>query len=159
MKKLVVTLVVVCFFTLTSEAQTRLGAGLGWGSDVDDVGLGINAEFFVKNNISINPGIIIYLEDDGIYQDRDWWELNVNGNFYFAKEGSVDFYGIGGINLTTISREAGDVRDAETELGINLGIGANFDFGGAVLPYSEVKYIAGNFDQAVLFFGIRFSIN
>ncbi len=159
MKKLLLTLVVACFFALTSQAQTRLGAGLGWGSDVDDVGLGINAEFFVKNNISINPGIIIYMEDDGIYQDRDWWELNVNGNFYFAREGSVDFYGIGGINLTTISIKSGDVRDGETELGINLGIGANFDFGGSVLPYSEVKYIAGNFDQAVLFFGIRFSLN
>ncbi|MEJ2005442.1 MAG: outer membrane beta-barrel protein [Cyclobacteriaceae bacterium] len=158
MKKVLLTLIIGCCFALTSEAQTRLGAGLAWGSDVDDLGLGINGEFFVKDNISINPGLILYFEDNGRYDDRDWWEINVNGNFYFATEGSVDFYGVGGINLTTRSIKSGGERDGDTELGVNLGIGANFNTNGSILPYTQFKYIAGNYDQAVLFFGIKFPI-
>jgi outer membrane protein X len=159
MNKILLTLLIVSGIGLSAEAQTRIGAGLAWGSDVDDLGLGINGEFFVKNNVSINPGIILYFEDNGAFQDRDWWELNVNGNFYFAEEGSVDFYGIGGINLTTRSIKSQGERDSDTELGVNLGVGANFNIRGAVLPYTEIKYIAGNFDQAVLFFGAKFTLN
>ncbi len=159
MKRILLTVAVVFFIALAGQAQTRLGAGLAYGSDVDDLGLGINAEFFVKNNISISPGLIFYFEDKGPYQDRDWWELNINGNFYFANEGSVDFYGVGGINLTTRSIKSQGERDGDTELGINLGIGANFNVNGSVLPYTEIKYIAGSYDQAVLFFGVKFPLN
>ncbi|MCA6078852.1 outer membrane beta-barrel protein [Fulvivirga sedimenti] len=159
MKRILLTVAVVLSLALAGQAQTRLGAGLAWGSEVDDLGLGINGEFFVKNNISISPGFIFYFEDNGGFQDRDWWELNINGNFYFATEGVVDFYGIGGINLTTRSIKSQGERDGDTELGINLGIGANFNTNGAILPYTELKYIAGNYDQAVLFFGIKFPLN
>jgi len=158
MKKVLLILFVGTLVSFGAEAQTRLGAGLAWGSDVDDLGLGINGEFFVKDNISINPGIILYFEDNGAFQDRDWWELNINGNFYFASEGSVDFYGVGGINLTTRSIKSQGERDSDTELGINLGIGANFNTNGSLIPYTQLKYIAGNYDQAVLFFGIKFPL-
>ena len=59
MKKVLLTVFVVLSVVVVSNAQSRLGAGLAWGSEVDDLGLGINGEFFVKDNISINPGIIL----------------------------------------------------------------------------------------------------
>lgn len=159
MKKFLLTLCLLTVLAFTVQAQTRLGAGLAWGSDVEDLGLGINGEFFVKENISINPGLIFYFVDDRGNDRLDWWELNINGNFYFAQEGSVAFYGIGGLNLTTVAIENDFVDDSDTELGINLGIGSNFDVGGSVMPYAELKYVLGDWDQLVLFFGAKFNLN
>lgn len=161
MKKILLTLFFIATITYASQAQTRIGAGLGWGSEIEELGIGINGEFFLKDNISLNPGFIFFLVDDGPFDKRNFWTFNINGNFYFHETSSVSVYGIGGLNLSTMSVEDNDfdLDDSSTELGINLGIGSNFDVGGAVLPYAEMKYVLGDFDQLVIFFGVKFGIN
>jgi outer membrane protein X len=159
MKRILLTLTFVAVVSLASQAQTRLGAGFGWGSEIEELGIGINGEFFVKDNISINPGFIFFLVDDGPFDKQNFWTFNANGNFYFHDSESVSVYGIGGLNLSTYSYEFGDNEDSNTELGINLGIGSNFDVGGSVMPYAELKYVLGDFDQLVLFFGAKFNLN
>ncbi len=159
MRKLLLTLSFVTMIAMASQAQTRLGAGFGWGSEIEELGLGINGEFFVNEKISLNPGFIFFFVDDGPFDKQDFWTFNANMNYYFAQEGSVEFYGIGGLNLSTYSVEWNDDDDSNTELGINLGIGTNFVVGGSVLPYAELKYVIGDYDQLVLFFGVKFNLN
>lgn len=160
MKHFVLTLTLVTILAFTAQSQTRLGVGLGWGSEIEELGFGINGEFFVNEKISINPGFIFFLVDDGPFDKQNFWAFNANANYYFAQEGTVAFYGIGGLNLSTYSYKWNDnEKDSNTELGINLGIGSNFDLGGSVLPYAELKYVLGDYDQLVLFFGAKFNLN
>ena len=159
MKKLFFTLVLVLFISLATQAQTRIGAGLGWGSEIEEIGIGVNGEFFLNEQWSLNPGFIFFIVDDGPFDRQDFWTFNVNANYYFAQEGTVSFYGIGGLNLSTYSYKWNGEDDSNTELGINLGIGSNFDVGGKVMPYAELKYVLGDFDQLVLFFGAKFNLN
>ena len=46
---------------------------------------------------------------------------------------------------------------SHTEIGLNLGMGLSFDIEG-VLPFAELKYVAGDADQAVLLLGVKFNI-
>ncbi len=143
----------------SKAAPWRVGVGLGWGSEIEELGFGVNAEFFLNDKISLNPGFIFFLVDDGPFDNQNFWTMNINANYYFAQEGSVDFYGLGGLNLSTYSWKSNGEKDSNTELGINLGIGANFDVGGTVQPYAEMKYVLGDYDQLVLFFGAKIDIN
>ncbi len=141
-----------------AQAQIRVDAGFAYGTDVNNLGIGFGSEIFVKENIAVSPGVIIYFEDAGIFDNRSWWEINANGHYYFADEENIEFYGLAGLNIATRSIELGEARDSDTEVGFNLGIGANYQWKEQLLPFVSFKYIAGTLDQAVFSFGMRFLV-
>ena len=138
---LILAIAATCLLN-SAQAQNRIGAGLGWGSEVSTGAVGVNGEFFLNKSIAVSPSLMFFFDD--------WWEVNGNGNFVFTGTDAVILYGIGGLNLTT--------ADGNSELGVNLGIGSNFDLGGNIRPFAEAKYILGNLDQLVLFGGIKFPL-
>ena len=42
------------------NAQKRVGAGLSWGSEIDDIGINFNGEIFFKGNLAIAPKFTYY---------------------------------------------------------------------------------------------------
>ena len=142
MKKLILTLLFFGFLSYFSTAQ-RIGAGLAYGSDVSVAGLGINGEFFLKDKVAVSPGFIFYFEDA--------WEANGNVNWMLSGNDAILPYAITGLNIIS--------SNGNSELGINAGIGSNFDIGGRSRPFAEVKYVLGDADQLVLLGGIKFPIN
>ncbi|MDX1628036.1 MAG: hypothetical protein R3345_05020, partial [Fulvivirga sp.] len=73
--------------------------------------------------------------------------------------GDVTAYALGGLNLATIGFDNpfGD-DDSNTELGLNLGIGTNFNINSSVMPFAQLRFVIGDADQAVLSFGVKFNI-
>jgi len=70
-------------------------------------------------------------------------------------------YGIGGINFSFIEIEGKGAFSSsadDTEVGLNLGNGAEFDVSFGKV-YGELKYIISDFDQLVLDAGVRIPIN
>jgi outer membrane immunogenic protein len=160
MKKLFLLTVISFACYGASFAQTRVGGMLGYGSEVEQWGLGINAEFFIKENMAIAPGLLFYFPEKNNGVKVSFWELNGNFEYYFITEEPVSVYGLAGLNLTTAKVNFDDDvfdDDSNSELGLNLGIGANFHVGN-VLPFAELKYVAGDYDQAVLLLGVKFPI-
>lgn len=139
-----------------AHGQIRLDGGFAYGTDVNNPGVRFGSEIFVTEEISVNPGVIIYFEDAGMFDNRSWWEINANGHYYFAQESGWEFYGLAGINVTTRTIELGEARDPDTEVGLNLGIGVNYQWKDTLLPFGSFKYVASNLDQAVFSVGIRF---
>lgn len=139
-----------------SLAQSRLGGNFAYGTDVEEFGLGINGEFFLKNDLSIAPGFNYYFTEDPL----TFWELNANVNYYFVSSGSAALYALGGLNLATASVDLPEPfdDDSSTELGLNLGIGANFDINSSILPFTQLRLVVGDASQAVLEFGVKFGI-
>lgn len=145
-------MVLLVAFVSTSQAQKTIGAGLTYGSEIENLGLGVNAEFDINQTIDFSPSILFYFKKNGF----SMWEVNGNINYIFSQNGPT-IYGIGGINLTTIKVDLGPFGNvSDTELGLNLGIGASFAEMGSVRPFAEAKYVLGNYDQLSLFGGVRF---
>ena len=142
MKKLIITLTFFCLISYFSNAQ-RIGAGLAYGSEISAAGLAVNGEFFLKKKVAVSPGFIFYFEDA--------WEVNGNINWILSGNDAILPYVITGLNLIS--------SNSNSEIGVNAGIGSNFDIGGRSRPFAEVKYVLGNADQLVLLGGIKFPIN
>ncbi len=157
MRTILLNLILILISTAV-QSQIRLDAGIAFGTEVANPGFSFGSEIFVTEEISISPSVIIYFEDPGNFDDRDWWEMNINGHYYFAEEAGFEFYGLAGINITTRAIELGEYRDPDTEVGLNLGIGANYQWKEIFLPFTTFRYIAGAADQAVFTLGMRFLI-
>lgn len=152
MKKLGVALAfMVCLMAAVDSSAQKIGVMLGYGTEVEELGIGINGEFNINDKVSISPSFVYWFPEDPI----SWWEFNANVNYYFTKAGSADFYGLAGINLFGYNIENGD---GQSEVGLNLGAGANFDIGKSWEPFTELKFVIGDADQLGLFFGVKFKI-
>jgi outer membrane protein X len=152
MKKLVALVAfIVCMIAATDSSAQKIGVFLGYGTEVEELGIGVNGEFNINSKVSISPSFIYWFPEDPI----SWWEFNGNVNYYFATGGSADFYGLAGLNLFGYNIDGGD---GESEVGLNLGAGANFNIGKNWEPFIEAKFVIGDVDQLGLFFGGKFKI-
>jgi len=155
MKKILFTTVVLLVaIASTSFAQSRFGAGLVYGTEVEAIGLGVHGEFFLSDKVALAPGFNYFFADDPL----TWWEINANANYYFTSSGSASVYGLAGLNLATIGVDlpAPFEDSSSTELGLNLGVGANFDINSSVMPYTQLRFVVGDADQVALGFGVKF---
>lgn len=153
MKKQLFLIAVVGFlFAAGTASAQKIGVLLGYGTEVESIGAGVNGEFNINSKVAIAPSLIFWFPEN-----YNWWEVNVNAHYYFTTSGSADFYGIGGINLATIKSEI-DGADGESEVGLNLGAGVNFNIGKSWEPFTEAKFVIGDADQLALLFGIKFKL-
>lgn len=153
MKKLIFSTFFALTILFTTQAQETIGAGLAYGSEIENLGIGVNAEFNLNEQIDISPSFIYYFKNNNF----SMWELNGNINYVFSNSGPT-FYGIAGLNITGVKFDGGGVfqDSSDSELGLNLGVGASFAQTGSVIPFAEAKYVLSNFDQLSLFGGVRF---
>jgi outer membrane immunogenic protein len=167
MRKIIVTLCFVCFASLVLHAQDdkRIGALLGYGSEIESLGVGANAEFPIIENLTIAPSFMFFLPNDQDFVKTTIFEINANANYYFSKTESLSFYGLGGLNYTSVKVQVedfglglGDFSSNTGRIGLNIGAGANFNIGSNWLPFAELKYVLGDFDQLVIAAGVKFNL-
>ena len=157
----------VGFMVSQAQIDTRIGAKLAYGTEIENLGIGANAEFGVLDNLSISPSFIYYLPKEESFITVNWWEINGNVNYYFLQDEDIQLYGLGGLNYTNVSVDAnldlgefGDFSgdDSDGRFGLNLGAGANLDLGGSIMPFAELKYVIIDDGQLVLAAGVKFNI-
>lgn len=153
MKKLGVALAfIVCMIASFDSSAQKVGVMLGYGTEVEQLGLGVNGEFNVNSKVSIAPSFVYWFVDNASV-----WEFNANANYYFTKAGSADFYGLAGVNMFSVKADI-EGADRHSEVGLNLGAGANFNVGKSWEPFTELKFVIGDEDQLGLFFGVKFKL-
>lgn len=145
---------IVCIMASVDSSAQKIGVMLGYGTEVEELGIGINGEFNINDKVSISPSFVYWFPEDPI----SWWEFNANVNYYFTKAGSADFYGLAGINLFSAKIDYNGENDSNSEVGLNLGAGVNFNIGKSWEPFTELKFVIGDADQLGLFFGVKFKI-
>lgn len=170
MKK-VVLLALVCFALILSSQSTfaqesvknRVGFLLAAASgDIDEIGIGGIGEFKVAEKISISPQLIFYFPEN----DVNVFEVNANVNYYFYNKDIFEFYGLAGLNLTRWSYDyeyfdGQNFRkrtNSDSELGLNIGGGINFEIGKSFVPFSELRLTIGELDQFVISGGLKFNL-
>lgn len=156
-----ISLIAVIMLTAsTSFAQSgdiKVGGGLVYGSEVEAIGLQANGVYGFTEEISAAADVSIYFPDG-----YDWWAINLNGHYNFHAEEGTSVYGLAGLNIATLSFDVdlgqfGSASGSDSEVGLNLGGGAEFDVEFAHV-FGEAKYIIGNADQFVIGAGLRFAI-
>jgi len=138
------------------KISNRVGPMLAFASgDVDETGIGVVGEFGIAQKWSLAPQFILYFPGN----DVDFFELNFNANYYFFSENIFELYGLGGLNFARVSYPVpGGDRDSNSELGLNLGIGTNFQIGKTFVPFAELRFTIGDYDQFVLGLGVKFNV-
>lgn len=162
---LLLVLVASLALSLPSVAQTRIGGGLVYGTEIENPGINAHGEIFLNEQWAIAPGIV-YFFPKKIVEDLDfkWFEINANAHYYFEADG-VEPYALGGLNIAMVSVDfpnffTGEVEsETSTEVGLNIGGGVNFNTGGNLKPFGELRYVIGDADQLVIGAGIRFALN
>lgn len=162
------TLCMVIFSFLSANAQenTRIGAMLAYGTEIENIGIGANAEFPIMENLTLAPSFTYFLpKDESSIVKTTFFELNANANYYFLQDDSFSIYGLAGLNYTNVKVKVedfglgfGDASVSEGKIGLNIGGGVNFNLDKNWTPFTELKYVVSNFDQLVLVAGIKFNL-
>lgn len=147
-----------------AQGETRIGALLAYGTEVENLGIGANAEFPIMDKLTISPSFIYYLPKDQVGVKVNWFEINGNANYYFLEQDNLSVYGLGGLNYSSVKVKYdgpyGDLIDygaADGRFGLNIGGGANFILGNH-MPFAELKYVIIDGGQLVLAAGVKFGL-
>ncbi len=155
--KLAGLFLVAFFMNFNLSAQTSLGGGVSYGSEIDEPGINIRGGAMLGDNFRISGDLNYFFPGDDGFYDVDVWGLNFNGAFILPSNEGLYVYPLAGLNITTIKSELGDFEDTRTEMGLNLGGGLGVNLG-AVTPFIEGKYVISDYDQAVVSVGLLFNL-
>lgn len=148
------------------EGDTKLGIGFGYGHELEELGLGINANYAIRSEIRIAADFFYYLVDDdeflGETIEYTAYELNANVHYLFINEENVIVYGLTGLNYLSLeastSTDNVTVSSDESEFGLNLGGGFEYLTSEQLSIFGEIKYAISEFDQFLFSAGIRYKL-
>jgi len=166
-KKLALSLclVIIALFHQNTNAQVTIGGGLAYGSKISTAGVHITGQLFITENIAIAPAFTYYFPSTVgfiIGYKRKWYEGSVDVNYYPNLEllkGKLKTYGLAGGNYSVISFPGIFVDDyTESKFGLNVGAGAEYDFGKSITPFLQLKHTIGfdTYSQTQIAAGVRF---
>ncbi len=132
-------------FTLLSlpmMAQIGLGGGLVYGNEVSKIGVTAKGKIVVSEMLAISPNFTYFLIKDG-----DLSTFNGDVHYLMNFGDNFGFYPFVGLNIA---------KGGGTEVGLNLGAGAEIMIQDNMAVFGEVKYILSDFDQLVLAIGVLY---
>ncbi len=164
MKKLSLSIIVALFaFILTDSAtaQIQAGAGFAYGSEIEELGLQVNGTYQITDNIRAAADFVYFFVEDPPGGSFGFNTLNLNGHYIIPNVPNINAYALAGLNFAFTSTEftvlGNTVDDSSTELGLNIGAGAEFGVGPGNI-FAEIKYVLGDADQLVIGAGYRIGI-
>ncbi len=175
MRLLLAFLAVSAIAAPASAGEVIVGAGVGFGSEIEMPGLQLGGYYaFTGKLASLRVGGDI----DGFLPNSDrgvggegkvsWFDINANAQYFIPglpEDSPFAVYGLAGLNFAIVhasfTYDEGvnqrDLSNTEVEPGLNLGAGAEFDIKFAA-AYAEAKYVISQADQLVVFAGLRFAL-
>ncbi|NGP87928.1 outer membrane protein [Fodinibius halophilus] len=143
----------------TYAQDIKAGGGLAYGTEIESIGIQAGAVMGFSDSFRGAADFIYFFGEEANGVDTSWWELNANVHYVFLSEATMTVYGLGGLNYatveTTVSAGGFTASGSASEVGLNLGGGAEFGIGFADL-YTELKYVLGDADQLGISAGLRF---
>jgi outer membrane immunogenic protein len=144
-----------------AAAEPRVGAALVYGTEIEEVGLQLNGYY----GLDQVPGLRVGAEFTYFFvgDPVTFWTIDLNAQYRFIEPGPFGAYGIAGLDIAHGSVDIdlgplGDESTSSTDIGLNLGIGAEYAVTENVELFAEVKYVISDYDQAVLAIGGRYLI-
>jgi hypothetical protein len=152
----------IVLMSLTPAAgAVEFGGQLVYGDD-QDLGLGARIEFDtpdLQERTRVQADFNWYFPDDGPFDDRDFWEIDLNLLFEVGPASGTDdvgYYLGGGLNFAYASWEfVGGGDDSEKDLGVNLLGGVELPIG-MLTTIGELRVTIAGSEQYTLGIGVKF---
>ncbi len=158
MKNLIKSLIlaVVLFAAAQLQAQVSAGAGVVFGSDINNIGFSLNGKYSFNESWAAAPAFTFFLKKDYV----SWSVLDLDVNYQLtAIENLGGLYAIGGLNMTFWKVDFGDefndffgggANATGSDIGVNLGLGLDVPLTEQLVLTPEVRYTLGgaNFFRA-----------
>ncbi|MEX0769805.1 MAG: hypothetical protein WD035_03675 [Balneolaceae bacterium] len=170
MKTLRTVFLLACFtigVAFTAHAQTQLGGGLIYGSEIEKLGIRAEGIHSINDDFRVAADISYFFPDKesggGFDISATWWAINFNGHYLFVNQESLRAYALAGLNIGIITAKASFMgeseSESESELGLNLGGGIEIPVN-TVSLFGELKAagLGGDGEQLVLGAGVRVRI-
>lgn len=136
----------------TAQAQTALGVNAQYGLDYEEFQLG--AEFHLPfrpvEGLSFVPNAEFYIMDEPTL-----FSLNADVHYAFGQY-TRSFTPYAGLGLAITRRSVND--RSNTEAGLNVIGGANFRTGGNAMPFFQLEWRTGGYEDLSLGGGLRFRL-
>jgi hypothetical protein len=158
-------------FTVTSAYCvdfTRIGGGLAFSSGIENAdhktgNPGINARGVLElgEKFWLIPGLTFYLPGKRQGSTTFFYSFDVDATYALAKEKSILFYALAGVNLSYVSTKF-DVRPKESNLlpGLNIGTGIEMIIEKDWTAFAQIKGVIGSYDQEVsAYIGINIGVH
>ena len=160
MNKLILIFSILYFSTILSARtqEIRLGGGLIYGSQIQNVGLNFRGDVKFNQQWSITPHFSWFFNKTDNFITNKWNALNIDGHYYFKIDPMWFVYPVFGVNLATVAEKVNSITFSNSEVGVNLGIGTEYFFDRRLSGFGEIKYVVSDADQLVVVFGVLFRI-
>ncbi len=143
-----------------------VGGGISYGFDIEEIGIQLSGTYGLNENMRLGADIVYYLIGNENFFGEEIsttaLEVNFNYHYIFYNENDLTLYGIGTLGIHYIKSSfsiAGFSEDfSDTELGLGLGAGLEYNLGSVAL-YAEPRIFLSGFDQLALSAGVRIPIN
>ncbi|MCW9708252.1 hypothetical protein [Fodinibius salsisoli] len=164
MKKIIFTSCLLFGLLLTfntsshaQEGRIQAGPGLAYGGEAENLGISLDGYYTINEEFRAGAAFTYFFAND-LYSS---YAIDLNGNYIFHNEDELMAYGIAGLNIFTYSwdSDVAGVDDSESEIGLNLGAGLEYNVDFANL-FGELKFagLGSDANQLVLGAGLRFDI-
>ncbi|MDI6401531.1 outer membrane beta-barrel protein [Balneolaceae bacterium ANBcel3] len=154
---LILLVLPVSLFGQKMAGDYEPGLGVTYGLDMGDPGITGSLYYSFADEIRVGGDVTYFFAsaDEGTKNPKAF-ELNFNAHYHLMNQEVLRFYLLAGVQFAYIGYmvEADGQNVSESETGINLGGGVEWDLDGLTL-FLEPKYTLGGFDQAVITFGAR----
>lgn len=145
------------YSSLDRKGAMALGAGVYYGTEIENVGLGFQFDYYLTNAFRLTPNATVWFKKDNLSS----WDINFDVNYIIPLAQRWKVYPIAGLTLSSWKRHSvGDIEsDTKTKFGVNLGAGIEYDITSNWFLNFEFKYrIISDYDQAAMGvgFGYRF---
>lgn len=143
---LVVVMFVGLGYTSAQEKKLRAGVSLGYGSDDLNFGVGGDVIYSFNDVWEVALGFDHFFGDDSPVAEWNSNILDLDARFSFAQANAWKFYGAAGLSAVWFNLETKPIisggttaSTSESDLGVNVGVGANWALGDFVVN-PEIKY-------------------
>jgi outer membrane protein X len=162
MKKIALLAAIIALFGVKSYGQVDIlvGGGLAYGSEIKNLGLDLRGDFRFDRGWVISPNLNFFFPKENNNVRTSWTAFNADVHYLLPVGSGFHFYPFGGLNFSSISNKVKntDVKHSHSEIGLNIGMGLNANFGSNVDGFVDMKYVVSDFDQAVITFGVLVGI-
>lgn len=143
---------------LSTIGQVRIGAGLTYGTDVEELGLLFRGEYFWGEYFSTSATLNLFPRNElsssqaGTTLSKKVTSLDLDAK-YMLEINDLVLYPLVGPNFYFESSEENNNNDTEWFIGLNAGAGTRFSLADWLEGFGEVKYIFNKGVGQVMFSG------
>ncbi|NDV79931.1 porin family protein [Dysgonomonas sp. 511] len=155
MKKLIFTLVLSIVCIMGAMAQTGakyLMVKAGYQTEAERFGIGVEGRYYFTENIRFSPDVIFYFPNN----HTTGLDININANYVFPIQGGFSLYPTVGLAIINNRFSHNGHSNSSTDLGFNLGAGADYMLSGTSYLNFDIKYTFNDDDFMTFMVGYGF---